>query len=125
MTAPRLLVIDDDANFAALVQTVAEERGFLVTVTDKGEDFKSAYMADPPSVIVLDIVMPEIDGIELMKWLAERGCQAQVVIVSGYDPSYARAAKAIAESQAGMTIQTLEKPVKLADLRAAISAVDG
>lgn len=124
MTGPRLLVIDDDANFAALVQTVAEERGFSVTVTDNGESFKSAFMAGPPNVIVLDIVMPEIDGIELMKWLAERGCEARVVIVSGYDPSYARAAKAIAESQAGMTIQTLEKPVKLADLRAAISGTD-
>lgn len=122
MTAPRrLLVIDDEPDFADLVVQVATRLGLAATATTKAGDFMAQYMATPPDLIVLDIVMPEQDGIELMRWLVAQRCRARIVIVSGYNPAFANAAKVIGEFGGQLSITYLQKPVKLAELRAALA----
>jgi YesN/AraC family two-component response regulator len=69
---------------------------------------------------VLDIIMPDVDGIELVQWLGERNCQAKVIVVTGYNPLYSEAAGPLGEAQ-GLTVTTLLKPVSLADLRVALT----
>ena len=124
MSAHRLLVIDDEPEFSALVQTVGERLGYAVSVASRAEDFKASYTAAPPQVIVLDIVMPEVDGIELTRWLAENGCTARVILITGRNPDYAAAAKALAEASSAMLVRILTKPLKLAELRAALAPAD-
>ena len=68
-----LLIMDDEPEFGAFASKVAEPLGFDVTVIQRSRDFKSTYESLRPDVIVLDIVMPEMDGIELIQWLAENG----------------------------------------------------
>ena len=79
-------------------------------------------MAVLPDVIVLDIVMPEQDGIETIKWLVDRGCRARILIISGYCPTFAFAAKLIGEVQGNIEVSQLEKPIRVAELRARLQA---
>ena len=58
----RALVIDDDPTIADMVSLTLTIEGFDVTVADSGEDGLLAALADQPDVIVLDVMMPKVDG---------------------------------------------------------------
>lgn len=120
-SAKRLLVIDDEPAFGSFVKEVAEGLGYDVRVTAKADEFADIYETFDPTVIVLDVVMPEVDGIELVQWLAQEKCKAKIVIVTGYNPHYADAAKRLVSAGDLPSVMTLTKPVSLADLRATLS----
>ena len=120
MSGKRLLVIDDEADFGAFVGRVAHGLGFEVEVTTEIAAFEAAYPRIDPTHVVLDMVMPERDGIELVRWLALRGSKARICIITGYNPHYAAAAAEIGAVEGLNPIVTLKKPVSLADLRAAL-----
>ncbi len=62
MTGMRLLVVDDEPHFGEFVREIAEDLGYEVRVTTRGNDFTLLNEAFNPTLVLLDIVMPEIDG---------------------------------------------------------------
>lgn len=120
-TGKRLLILDDEVDFGKFVAKVAIELGFDTVVTTSAREFRAAYQSQVPDVIVLDVVMPEEDGIEVMMWLVGQACRARIVIVSGFNPAYTRAVRSLGEARGKLTLSELQKPVKLADLRAALT----
>jgi DNA-binding response OmpR family regulator len=121
-TCKRLLIVDDEPDFADFVAKVAGDLGYDAVMTTTANAFRSEYLAALPDVIVLDIVMPEQDGIETIKWLVGRGCRARILIISGYNPTFAFAAKLIGEVQGNLDVSQLQKPIKVAELRAQLQA---
>jgi len=119
----RLLVIDDEPVFCEFVRRVAESEGFDVAVARDGDSFKQAYLEREPAVIILDLVMPDVEGIELLQYLASQGCRSRVFIVSGYSPEYPRLAKAVACSRGMTNVEALAKPIKASQLRAALASL--
>jgi|AP95_1055475.scaffolds.fasta_scaffold84846_2 DNA-binding response OmpR family regulator len=119
-----LLVVDDEPRFRDFVKNVAVKLGFDVECASDGQEFKILCDANHPDVVVLDIVMPGIDGVELVQWLAERGKQVHVVIVTGFAPNYAVLAKKLGQAKGLLSVTTLTKPVKMAALRDAIRNID-
>jgi CheY-like chemotaxis protein len=115
------LIIDDEADFADYVRRVAEGIGCEVRATNEAGAFKRAYEDFDPDVIVLDMVMPEVDGIELVNWLAEQQCRAKLIIVTGYSHRYAEMASVLSAAKGMPPATALTKPVRLADLRAALA----
>ena len=67
--------------------------------------------------------MPEADGIELLRWLADQACRAQVVFMTGGNPEYAVAAQKLAEAKGLNAELTLAKPIAVADLRQVLGAI--
>ena len=63
-TASRLLVLDDDPDIGQTVRNMAENLGYQCRVTTRPDDFFEALDGWRPSHILLDLVMPEMDGIE-------------------------------------------------------------
>lgn len=120
-TDKRLLVVDDEPDFCAFVREVAERIGFTVKIITRSTEFVAAYEEFEPTVIVLDIVMPELDGIELVQWLASHGSPAQIVLVTGYNPQYAETAEVLGTLKGLNEIRTLSKPVSAKALREALS----
>lgn len=116
----RLLVVDDHALFRDLVRNVAIKSGFEVECAKNGKEFKALCDANFPDVVVLDIVMPDIDGIELVQWLGDSGKQLHLVIVTGFTPNYASLAKKLGQAKGLLSVTTLTKPVRIADLKKAI-----
>jgi len=65
----RVLVIEDDPNVAEVVATYLEREGCIVEVRDDGEEGLAAALADPPDLVVLDLMLPGLDGLEVCRRL--------------------------------------------------------
>jgi DNA-binding response OmpR family regulator len=122
MIAKRLLVIDDEPDFGASVRLVAERLGFEVEVTTRARDFMTAYDAFDPTVIILDMIMPDMDGIELVQWLVSVRSTARIIIISGFSPTYAKSAATLGAAKGLLSISRLVKPVSLAILTATLTS---
>ncbi len=120
--AKTLLIVDDEADFGTFVSKVAEKSGYKAVVISDPRVFKETYDQLRPDVIVLDIVMPDLDGIEIMNWLVSVGNKASVVIISGFAPDYAQWARTIGSLGGSFSISALSKPVSVAELSAALGA---
>ncbi len=117
MADDRLLILDDEAEFARYVRRVAEELGYQVEVAARPAEFRRLYPNFGPTVIVLDIVMPEADGIDTIRWLADQKPTAGLLIVSGFEQRYLSAAEQIARLKGIDVIGVMTKPVELTALR--------
>lgn len=120
--ARRLLVIDDEEEYRRILRLVAEGAGYVVADVGTAEQFKEAYKAEAPTAIILDLIMPEVDGIELVRWLAREGCKAKVFIISGYSPLYIKLAGTLAQASGIERVECLTKPLEIGALRAALES---
>lgn len=113
MPQPRLLLIDDEPAIAEFVASAARECGFAPTVTGEDQEFRDSFGAKRPDMVVLDLGMPGMDGVELLRFLADEEYRAPVLIVSGFDrrvlESAFRLGQALGLSMAG----PLAKPIRL------------
>ena len=125
MTGQRLLVVDDEPAFGEFVRKVASGLGFAVEVTTGGHAFKQHYDVFDPTVVVVDLIMPDIEGMELIQWLAARETSALIIVVTGYAPEYAALAKLLAEGRGLDSVVTLTKPIKVATLRRTLNQAGG
>lgn len=109
--SPTLLVIDDDADYAELVANIAKEAGYEVEVTTSSKVFMDKIKLSHPDVAVIDIVIPETDGIELVNFLVDINYKGALFLISGYDPLYMKIAERIASAKGANIVTTLNKPI--------------
>ena len=69
MSKKRILVVDDEPDFCSIVQGNLEKQGFDVEIAYDGKQGLEKVKANPPDAIVLDVMMPEMDGYEVCKQL--------------------------------------------------------
>lgn len=117
-----VLVVDDSPDMGAFVAKVARGLDFDVSVTDNASDFKRIYEAGEPDCIVLDIVMPNVDGLELLQYLADRNCRSRILVMTGYNEIYLQHAKSLSQLYGLPFVKTLTKPIELPDLEQALLA---
>jgi two-component system, OmpR family, response regulator len=113
----RLLVMDDSRDLTDLVCSIGVAAGFEVRVVNRGRDFTQVYGEFAPDVIVLDLVMPELDGIEVLNQLSDSGSSARVVLLTGADVTYLRMATQIGSIRGVKIAGTLTKPFRVHALR--------
>ncbi|HUN50770.1 MAG TPA: response regulator, partial [Candidatus Sulfotelmatobacter sp.] len=93
MAADKLLVIDDQIAIAELVANVARTCGYETEITTNPDVFLRRVEVWKPSHLMLDLNMPVVDGVELLRHLAARKTQAQITIMSGLDGKVVEAAR--------------------------------
>jgi EAL domain-containing protein (putative c-di-GMP-specific phosphodiesterase class I)/FixJ family two-component response regulator len=126
MTArPHLLIVDDEPDLAEFLSSVAEDMGYRCTSVTNVADFQQA-IAEPVDLIMLDLVMPGADGIELLRVLAQAHHSAGVILMSGFDKRVLTSAETLAK-ELGLAVRGhMQKPIRAAELetflRAASSA---
>ena len=113
----KLLVIDDEIDFAQYLGSVAAMEGYQVRLTRSFDEFSAALEDFAPSTVIMDMVMPDTDGFEILRLLAAREYPAHIVIISGYAPLYLDCAVKMAEGLGLQSIRALQKPLKLKELR--------
>jgi len=116
MENPRLLVIDDEPALAEFVATVATECGFDPILSEGWEAFRAAVRDTKPDMVALDLGMPGMDGVELLRFLAEEDSHATVLIISGFDRRVLESAFRLGEALGLRMLGPLEKPVRFHDL---------
>ncbi len=112
MKRPRLLLIDDEPALADFVASVARDCGFEAVLTSTNEGFREALLAEAPDMIALDLGMPGMDGVELLRFLAGQECRAPVLIISGFDRRVLESAFRLGEALGLKMAGPLEKPVR-------------
>lgn len=115
---PRLLLIDDEPVLAEYLASAARECGFEPTLTSEDEGFRNEFLTATPDMVALDLGMPGMDGVELLRFLASHEYRAPILIVSGFDRRVLESAFRLGEAMGLNMAGPLEKPVRLEQLEA-------
>ena len=116
MALPRLLLIDDEPALAAFVAKAADMCGFEPVVAEQDQQFRDSFRDNRPQMVALDLGMPGMDGVELLRFLAEQDFQAPVLIISGFDRRVLESAFRYGEALGLQMVGPLEKPARLEQL---------
>jgi EAL domain-containing protein (putative c-di-GMP-specific phosphodiesterase class I) len=119
----RLLIVDDEKEFGAFVAKVALGTGFKVKLTSRPQDFKEAAAEWKPTLVALDLQMPEMDGIELLRYLAAEHSAPRIVIMSGVDGRVVDAARRVGLERGLDIAGVITKPVRAKDLKALLEGL--
>lgn len=121
MPQPRLLLIDDEPALADFLASAAQESGFDPLITARDDEFREAFLANRPEMVALDLGMPGMDGVELLRFLAEQDYRAPVLIVSGFDRRVLESAFRLGEALGLNMVGPIEKPVRFKVLEQMLS----
>ncbi len=111
----KVLLVDDEEDFVSTLSQRLKVRGLKVTGTHRGEDAVKLADEQQFDVIVLDLAMPGMDGLETMKQIKENHPDAEIIILSGQGT-----VKTSIEAMKLGAEDFLEKPVDLKELLAKI-----
>ena len=120
-TVERVLVIDDDKVVCEVVSAAAKAIGLDCVATKEAATYLSLIPSDT-TLILLDLMMPDMDGIEVLRLLGERQCKAGIVLMSGMDKRVIETAAKLAQTLGLTVVGNLQKPFPLPDLMAALGA---
>lgn len=121
MTKPILLIVDDEPEMGDFASFAGEVSGYEVITMSSGKDFQEAYLLLSPSLILMDVAIPDIDAIGLLEWLSSAGNRAPILLMSGHGDYMLNWARTVG-TDLGMTIiDTLSKPIALEDLEKVLS----
>jgi len=112
MTASKILVVDDEADIRTLIDEILSDEGYQVLTAGNAAEARSQVSAAQPDLILLDIWMPDTDGITLLKeWRADIGQGCAVVMMSGHGT-----VETAVEATRHGAVDFIEKPVSIAKL---------
>ena len=117
MSAAHILIVDDERDIRELLKEILEDEGYEVSVAENGESARLARRARRPDLVLLDIWMPDVDGISLLKeWSDERGPATPVIMMSGHGT----VETAVEATRLG-AYDFIEKPLSMARLLVTIA----
>ncbi len=123
MSANRLLIIDDEVSLAKVVAKGGKLSGYETAYTDDHEEFLRLLTKWEPSVVVVDLQMPNKDGIELLRIMAENRCTAKIIVCSGIDTRTLETARRLGNELGLNMAGVLAKPVRLAELNEVLNGL--
>ena len=112
MSSPHILVVDDEADIRGLLKEILSEEGYEVDVAANGAQARASRARQIPDLVLLDIWMPDVDGITLLReWSAAAADGCPVVMMSGHST----VETAVEATRLG-AFDFVEKPLSLAKL---------
>ena len=107
----RILVVDDDENIRDTLKTILEDEGYIVDVAATGWEAIQKTEKNPYNVALLDIRLPDMEGVDLLKLIKDNLPKTRKIMVTGY-PSMRNAIDALNKNADAYLI----KPIDVADL---------
>ena len=112
MTARHILVVDDEPDIRALLKEILDDEGFEVSVAENAAQAREARRVRRPDLVLLDIWMPDTDGISLLKeWSEDNHLDVPVIMMSGHGT----VETAVEATRLG-AYDFIEKPLSIAKL---------
>jgi EAL domain-containing protein (putative c-di-GMP-specific phosphodiesterase class I) len=119
----QVLVIDDESDFGEFICEVVTIMNCNCIITTNAADFMKALNPEI-SLIILDLMMPDIDGIELLRLLKQKNCKSKIILMSGVDKRVLEIAENLAKSLDLFVIGRLQKPFRKVELERILNGVD-
>lgn len=123
LTQNRLLVVDDEPAICTAIVRIAEPLGFAVRSLNSSAEFPTVLAEFLPSVVILDLKMPDCDGVQLLQQLKESQCDARIIVISGMDQRKLNTADKLGQSLGLNMVGVLHKPIHKTDLEEKLSHV--
>jgi EAL domain-containing protein (putative c-di-GMP-specific phosphodiesterase class I)/ActR/RegA family two-component response regulator len=121
----RLLVIDDEEDICEIVAEIAARHGLETKTLSNPENVGALLKDFTPDLIMLDLMMPGTDGVELLRLLAEHAKGAKLCLISGSDARVLNSARRLGSAHGLDVISALEKPLNMSVLNALFDQVSG
>ena len=118
MPSRRLVVLDDEPLFRQFICEVARSCGFETFDTGSLTEFESRIRSDRPHAVVLDLVMPKADGIEILRKLSALLADIPILIASGMESRLLDTAMRLGEARGLKMAGVIKKPIRVAALQA-------
>jgi EAL domain-containing protein (putative c-di-GMP-specific phosphodiesterase class I) len=118
----RLLVVDDEPGIVDFITAAAHRFDYTVASAGTAAEFLTLVDSFRPSLIVMDLHLPDGDGVELLRMLVSRGFKAPILLMSGVDERVLAAAYELGVAQGLTMYGALGKPVLLPDLEQKLAA---
>ncbi|MEZ4265024.1 MAG: response regulator transcription factor [Myxococcota bacterium] len=120
MAQARILYVDDDLELTQLVKGYLEQEGYEVLIANDGEEGLGAILTEDPDLVILDVMMPQLNGWEIAKYMRERDAfdGVPILMLTGIGP-------ALNEMTAPLygANDHLDKPFELDDLVEKVGAL--
>jgi len=120
MPQPGLLLIDDEPALADFVANAARECGYAPRTARDERQFHDLFLEGTPDMVALDLGMPRMDGVELLRFLAAQSYRGPVLIISGFDRRVLESAFRLGEALGLTMVGPLEKPARLDEVEAVL-----
>ena len=118
MNSQMIYILDDEQEMADLLGEFVHLMGYQVKkYTQAQQFFDENVICAENDILILDLNMPEMDGVEVMRQLAKTGCLLPLVLISGYDQGVLHSAEQLAKAHSLEIIATLTKPLKFKELQ--------
>ncbi|MET0982316.1 MAG: response regulator [Telluria sp.] len=119
---PRVLVLDDDRFMLEMLKDMLEQIGVRHIYTEASTRHALSTLAEAsPDMLICDLALPDMDGIEFMQAAAERGFRGGVILLSGMDSGVRDAAGELARVLGLRVAGIFRKPIGLDQLRYAVA----
>lgn len=119
----RILVVDDNPDVLVSMRLLLECVGYQVDTASNGREGLRRYREKHPAVVITDLAMPEMDGVQFMERLRREDPAARIIAVSGFSASQQRAY--LAGRSALATVDTFVKPVEAGRLLSRVQELIG
>lgn len=112
----KVYIVDDDVQVADMLSAAINNFGLFAEAYTNAYDFFKISV-DDIDIILLDLNMPDIDGIEVIRALADMKCKARLILISGHDEGVLHSAEQLAQAHSLKVAARMTKPIRLADLK--------
>lgn len=116
-----VLAVDDEVDFLELIQQIGDGVGCDVITAETTAAFREQLAKRQPTLILLDLQMPGMDGIEALRFLARQNTTAGILLASGMDARVLSSARQLGESLGLKMLGTLQKPAMLEEIEALLA----
>lgn len=84
-TVMKIMVVDDEKNILMLYKSELEDEGYEVVAANSGKEAIEIFEREKPDLITLDIMMPDMDGIQVLRQLKQKSPNTPVIMLTAYD----------------------------------------
>ena len=118
---PSILVVDDDPEVGKIVIRTIAQMNSDCTISLNGTEFRTEYLRTEYTLVILDMHLPDTDGIELLRFISSQIHRARILIVSGKDLRFINAAVNVALALGLDVVGHFQKPLPIRALRSVIA----
>jgi len=81
----KILIVDDDQNILRLYKEELEDEGYIIVTASNGQEAIEMFEKEDPDLVTLDILLPDIDGIKLLRQMKEKKPRLPIIMSTAYD----------------------------------------